>query len=410
MKRLTILLAALAALAAIPATAMAKQEGLWVNHPVQLQADTYPATMSGSAPSVTLLSTPEGPKVTCESVEYKGEKLNAPVESFSLAPSYRSCTLNGGKATVVTTGCRYKYSSLTYLSGEEYSAAAAIDCDAGHAIAITFEEEGVNCTVKLPSQTLAGGKGTSFTSHKSSPSNMTATMAASNVAYTAEGAEEGFGCLLLGIPTGSHSDGSMTGQGTIWYMYIGGGPKVEAGGYPAELVGERFHLGSLYGPIKFFSNLEGGGVSCGKAAYSGSLSAPSTSLSLGASYSECSVENTSIAVNMNGCSYVWSKFAPIAEGRVTSAAEIVCPKGQAVELNLAEGFCVITMPSQTLTLEKPSELDAMTVGEEKVVGGAMVASGVEYTAENLCQVIGLENGTGNTGTITQYMLLRGYYS
>lgn len=127
-------------------------------------------------------------------------------------------------------------------------------------------------------------------------------------------------------------------------------------------------------------NAAGAKITCKKASFTGTQTGKNaTSVTMGATYGECSFLFFSVSVNMNGCSYVFH-----ANGQT----DVV---GEACKGITYEGAgCKVVVPAQT-GLNSVSYANSGT-GSTESINVSPNVTGIKYTSSGLCP----ENGTNLT--------------
>lgn len=221
---------------------------------------------------------------------------------------------------------------------------------------------------------------------------------------TAQNASEE--AIGLSVVSGGNGDVSLALEGDAEEE-----AQLTAGEYPAQIAGERMHLGEASGEITLWQ-ASGKSVSCDAAEFDGGeLTGPHGEVELAAEYSGCVLENGEVetSVDTNGCRYVYSSLALGGEG-YEGAAEIACDEGSAISFNL-EGLCTMEVPAQTLSdaaLFANRTFSKAFPNDWSEVFGTMSGSSIEYAVSgSFCFLIGLETGTYEDASAHSDMVLFG---
>jgi hypothetical protein len=143
--------------------------------------------------------------------------------------------------------------------------------------------------------------------------------------------------------------------------------------YPATMTGTQLS-GHKFG----FTNY---GVTCASTTFHGQLVEASESLTLGASYKQCSSNaGNAVTVNMTGCDYVFDAGETLAENEVDGSLDITCPAEAAIDFeDTVTGCAIRILPQNQLTTVKYTN--------HKVAKDFDVdinLSAINYTENNLC--------------------------
>lgn len=134
-------------------------------------------------------------KLECKKVRLQGTGVQK-TEEIEGHTEVEECEIFGMAATVKTEGCTNRLTGETSESGD---APVKLECEAGKFIEVTTS----GCTIKVGSQTVAGG-GVHYTDLGSGTGReVTVAVTESKIAYTSSG----FVCMLSGLPSSGNNAG-----------------------------------------------------------------------------------------------------------------------------------------------------------------------------------------------------------
>lgn len=393
-KGLTLAVFAVAALLVAPASAFALGG---------FAAGGYPATAEGSLYGNSGFVFKGTHTTACSGGSFTGE-LEDPVSTLPLeAASDPTCESGGLEVGVEMNGCGFEFHPGTETAGIGPSGCGPVKLEVlncGYlevpaqaglsatyngwgsgseaAVSVLIDDYQVEYTVPKGNACKAEGTYTSELRFYLNFNELTAQ----------NSSEEAVGLSLL---SGGNGDVSLSLEGESEEE-----AQLTAGEYPAQVSGERLHLGEGYGEITLWEGPERE-ISCNTAQFDGGeLSEPLTgAIELTAAYSGCSSESTEVTVEMNSCHYVYSSLELGSEG-YEGPAEIACSEGDAIDLHL-EGACVVEVPAQTLSdsaVFVNRQFGNGHPSDWSEVLGLMSGSGVDYSVSGyFCGLVGLETGT-----------------
>jgi hypothetical protein len=143
--------------------------------------------------------------------------------------------------------------------------------------------------------------------------------------------------------------------------------------YPATMTGTQL-TAHKFG----FTNYS---VTCNSTTFHGQLMGASETLTVGASYKQCSSNaGNAVTVNMTGCDYVLGAAETLGENEVDGRLDITCPAGARIDFNDAVTGCAIRiLPQVQLTTLKYTD---HKMAKDFDVDINLFA--INYTENNLC--------------------------
>lgn len=315
-----------------------------------LEAGSYTATLTGSpAPPQ-----PSGAHVfgfenetgtTCGKEDVASGTLSEAATILTMHRIFANCGAFGfAEATILTTGCDYRYDLVEELSADVFSAEAKLVCEAGKQVKIIAG----TCEVQIPAQTLGTVEVVENTA--ASPMDLSILSALSGIHYLK--VKDGAGCPLSG--TGESTSGTTTGRQTVVAekgggvdLQIGGSPpRFEAGAYPATLTGSP----EISAPVEaeHIFGTEGGTVTCTSDSSDGTLSKAASTFSLHRTFTECTAFGfLSATVSTTGCDYRYELGGKIATDVYAASVELVCEAGKKIEIKAVT--CEAQVPPQVFS-------------------------------------------------------------
>ncbi len=368
-------------------------------HVPLLEAEKYPASVSGPQVTAHKLTVSKGNGIQCTNAQFSAT-ATGPTASFSLTPTMSSCLFLGQKTTWNMNSCSYKHNVAN--AGPPYSASMDIACSkAGDEIVISNSY----CTVRVPAQ--SGLKAIELAnSGEGTERAITITYNATGISFKEEG--------ILCHGPGSHTNGTYTGttklsaldaNGKANGLYISGGgtqgvfisgkesseealkPKLTAEKYPVALSGPQVTAHKL-------TVSKGNGIQCTNAQFSATATGPTASFSLTPTMSSCLFLGQKTTWNMNSCSY---KHNVANAGPPYSASmDIACSKA-GDEIVISNSYCTVRVPAQSGL--KAIELANSGEGTERAITITYNATGISFKEEGiLCHGPGSHTNGTYTGT------------
>lgn len=371
-----------------------------------LDASEYPTTVEAERPNegaATVLETPDG-VVTCSTADFhQSGSLDEPQDSLTLSSTgkgYGDCEFDlteGGSFDVEVTpnSCRFAYSSFANVSGPDFAAATAIECDNGDEIEIK-EPQGL-CVIDVPAQTLSEPAALTNTVGEGE-GNLSIATGGSEVTYDVS--DELF-CGLVGLEGGVHEDGAIDIDLLAANVFMTGeSGKVEASEYPKAIDGERFEESGVEGTLDVF-DWGAGKLSCEAVDIDGGmLSGPAYSLNLAPTFSECDWD-----LDMNSCGYFIPDFEYQDDGNYHYDPEISCAEeGDAIEVG--DALCTFSITPQALETKFQNVAINKETEGQKNVAMAIHGEGMDYTSEGeFCGLLERPEGSYEDGAMALYVRL-----
>jgi hypothetical protein len=143
---------------------------------------------------------------------------------------------------------------------------------------------------------------------------------------------------------------------------------------------------------------------CKTATASGTISAPSSALTLTPSFSSCKVNGINATVKFNSCAYVLNSTNEVAPYKGT--LNVACSKGgDKIEIVQSATNCIASIPAQSGL----SAVDLANTGKKsrgRTITATMNVTGLSYTQGSLCP----EPGAYTNGVYTGNLTVSGYSS
>ncbi len=201
-KVLGIALVAVLAMSAVMASA-ANAEG-------EFEAESYPATVSGSGEGAQVFTFSGGVSVTCKTSNFDGTLTEEDTE-LELSAEYKECEASFGvKVDITMNGCKYVDTPIKKFMGDIWEVITHLECPAGKKV----ELEGGPCTITIPPQMNA--KASAYEDHTTKPKKMTYLATVDKFVYITH--KNNAFCPLT---SGEKSDGQYDGEGFLEGAEIG---------------------------------------------------------------------------------------------------------------------------------------------------------------------------------------------
>ncbi len=393
---------AVAALAVLPSAALASAGSPGVS------ADSYPATLHGSQSGYLSLRLGAG-STLCYGMTFEGTL--AEKSAVATASTVKDPTCNLGIDHLRLNGCKIEI---------QPSGAGSVGIGPAKCGTPEFSVEGcAGLTLPVPSKIHA--------TYENVGGHIVVNINDNEVEYVSNGA----GCKSKGTHTDLAISGSLEVTATnaenksigtkvtTGGLYVGGvsEPRLEAAEYPVNVVGERLQAPFVH-QIKLLETKDAEGatelkVTCEAAAYSGGeLTGASSSLSLTASYSGCSLSgylSAPVTVDMRSCHYGYSGFEYSEAGEgYFGESEIACSKaGDYIKVTDSEIGCYVKISPQKINAKEARFAD-MAINGVSGMGAIASGTGVDYTTSYICQLGGFP-ASGEDGVSESDMWLYGNF-
>jgi hypothetical protein len=298
-------------------------------------------------------------KISCSTITYSGTLSSETSSTASLTPSYSGCNAFGfSGVTIDVNSCQIVLHMSTGLTD--------IACGAK-----PIEVTAPNCTLTIGSQT--GLASSTFSTEGTSPKrDIKVKLNLTGLSYTQTGKGE------TPCTSKSGSDGSYTAEATL----TGTDTSVSqidlwAEATPPDEAGHgRFHYGA--GHTTIGAEIQGssdimtfniGSWKCQSISYAGTATTTATTgITVTPSYGGCAAFGSwNVVTHVNGCQWTF----------VTSGVELVCP-GAPMEITYSS-FCVITVPSQSLTGVTYTNTGS---GTSRDLDVSVNVTGIKYTQDS----------------------------
>lgn len=327
----------------------------------------------------------------CEETSYTGTVVGTTVQQVTVTPAYSKCvrTVEEGedeKITVKTNGCQF----IAKTGRGEVHNTAELVCPAGKKIELTSSV----CGMKINPQLVSGLEYTTITEFGKDAITVAVTAKVSAIEV-----HSGI-CIFLGTST---VVGELTGSAKVRGVSTFEEPiniSATDGPAPTKFRSEVAHtslVGSQSAENAYAFGILMGSVKCATTSVSGTMSAPTTEITLAPSYGGCKGLERDVTVDMNGCAYVLKVVSS-----TSSSVTIECPAEKSIETTYDsfEGGCTVTIGAQTATGNV--DLKNEGAGASRDILLTWTATGLKYKRDG-CEV----GGEASNGTYSGSVTLKG---